>query len=79
MAESFGSEFTIVQVMPDEGSPTELWVALAKPTQAVTLVLAEVPEGWTARIVPAVLTETQQSTFAELDLQPGGVYRLSSE
>ncbi|MDA9414072.1 hypothetical protein XH81_04225 [Bradyrhizobium sp. CCBAU 25360] len=38
MAESFGSEFTIVEVMPDEGSTTELWVALAKPTQAVTLV-----------------------------------------
>jgi len=76
MAESFGSEFTIVEVMPDEGSTTELWIALAKPTQAVTLVLAAVSGGWTARVVPTVLTEIQQSTFAELHLQPGGAAAL---
>ena len=79
MAESFGSEFTIVEVTSDSGSATEIWLALAKPSQAVTLVLAAVPEGWTAQIVPAVLTEKQLETFEELKLKPGEVYRLCSE
>jgi len=52
MAESFGSEFTMVQVTADDwsaGRPKrQLWVAAAKPMQALTLVLAAVPEGWTA-------------------------------
>jgi hypothetical protein len=50
MAEAFGTEFTIVEVNPDDvESPTQMWVALAKPNQALTLVLAAVPTGWTAR------------------------------
>ncbi len=53
MAESFGKEFTIVEVTSDSGSTTEIWLALAKPSQAVTLVLAAVPAGWTAQILPA--------------------------
>ncbi|MHC4046746.1 hypothetical protein [Bradyrhizobium sp. 23AC] len=78
MAESFGREFTIVEATSDSGS-TEVWLALAKPSQAVTLVLAAVPEGWTAQILPAVLSEKQQKMFEEVELQPGDVYRLSSE
>ena len=50
MAESFGSSFTIVEVTADDLAPSEpkkqLWIALAKPSQALTLVLAAVPEGW---------------------------------
>jgi len=77
MAESFGSSFTIVEVTPDRGEgKSQMWVALAKPSQAVTLVLAQVPEGWTAEVVPALLTEEQQGLFQELELEPGGVYRL---
>jgi hypothetical protein len=51
MAESFGNEFTLVDVTTDDlvGAKTRLWVAAAKPSQAVTLVLTQVPEGWTAR------------------------------
>lgn len=79
MAESFGKEFTIVEATSDSGSTTEIWLALAKPSQAVTLVLAAVPEGWTAQILPAVLSEKQQKMFEEVELQPGDVYRLSSE
>ncbi|WP_375161666.1 hypothetical protein [Bradyrhizobium sp. RDT46] len=79
MAESFGSEFTIVEVTSDSDSTTELWLALAKPSQAVTLVLAEVPEGWTAQVIPAVLTEKQLRMFEQVKLNPGEVYRLSSE
>ena len=50
-----------------------------KPSQALTLVLAAVPEGWKAEIVPAVLTEKQQRLFEEVSLKPGDVYRLTSE
>lgn len=78
MAESFGDQFTVIEVIPDSGSSTQIWLALAKPNQALTLVLAAVPEGWTARIVPNVLTEDLQSTFEEINLKPGDVYRLPS-
>jgi hypothetical protein len=82
MAESFGNKFTIVEVTSDgvSADPTkQMWLALAKPSQALTLVLAEVPEGWTAEIVPVVLTEGQQRLFEEVSLKPGDVYRLTSE
>lgn len=79
MAESFGKEFSIVEVTSDSGSTTEIWLAFAKPSQAVTLVLAAVPEGWTAQILPAVLSEKQQRLFEEVHLEPGEVCRLSSE
>jgi hypothetical protein len=81
MAESFGNSFTVVEVTLDEasGPTTQIWLALAKPSQAVTLVLAAVPEGWTAQVLPTVLTEKQQRTFEEVKLKPGEVYRLTSE
>ncbi|MCK1516123.1 hypothetical protein IVB22_26995 [Bradyrhizobium sp. 190] len=81
MAESFGTEFTIVEVTSDDASePTkQMWVALAKPNQALTLVLAAVPEGWTAEIVPATFTEKQRRLFEEVKLKPGEVYRLTPE
>jgi hypothetical protein len=55
-----------------------MWVALAKPNQALTLVLAAVPEGWTAEIIPAILSETQRRLFEEVKLKPGDVYRLTA-
>jgi len=79
VAESFGSSFTVVEVTPDDGSGKQLWLALAKPKQAVTLVLAELPEGWTAKVLPTVLSEKQQRTFEEVNLKPGDVYRLVSD
>lgn len=75
MAESFGSSFTVVQATGDD-TTTQIWVALAKPSQALTLVLAAVPEGWTAEVLDVALTPTQQRTFEELRLAPGDVYRL---
>ncbi|GMO53767.1 hypothetical protein BwDG23_65020 [Bradyrhizobium ottawaense] len=64
----------------DDARPAkQMWLALAKPSQALTLVLAAVPEGWTAEIVPTVLTAKQQSLFQELNLEPGEVYRLAPE
>ena len=58
MAESFGTELTIVEVTADDLARPEkqLWVAAAKPNQAVTL-LTEVPEGWTANVAMAHLTQ----------------------
>jgi len=80
MAESFGNSFTLVEVTSDEAAPTkQMWIALAKPRQALTLVLAAVPEGWTAEVIPAILTEKQQRLFEELDLGPGDVYRVDPE
>jgi hypothetical protein len=77
MAESFGSELTIVEVIPDEDSPRkELWVAAAKPSQAVTLVLTEVPEGWTAHLATGHLTEIQLAGLQNLKLKPGEVRKL---
>jgi hypothetical protein len=54
-----------------------MWVALAKPHQAVTLVLAAVPEGWTAEVIPAVLNDRQQKLFEELKLKHGEIYRIA--
>jgi hypothetical protein len=79
MAESFGTSFSIVEVSPDNAPSTEVWIALAKPSQALTLVLAAVPEGWSAELLNVHLTEKQLKTFKELNLKPGDVYKISSE
>jgi len=80
MAESFGNSFTIVEVTADDlsadGPTKQFWIAFAKPSQALTLVLAAVPEGWTAELVVQPLTQEQQRLFEELNLKPGDVYRL---
>jgi hypothetical protein len=75
MAESFGKSFTVVQVTADDGK-TQIWITLAKPSQAPTLVLAAVPEGWTAEVLNVALTAEQQRMFEELNLEPGDVHRL---
>ncbi|RZN35615.1 hypothetical protein CWO90_03200 [Bradyrhizobium sp. Leo121] len=59
MAESFGNEFTIVEVTTDDTAirpSRQLWVAAAKPSQALTLVLTAVPEGWTVELATGRLT-----------------------
>jgi hypothetical protein len=78
MAESFGNAFTLVEVTSDDPShPTkQMWLALAKPSQALTLVLAVVPEGWTAEIVPVDLTEERQGMLEEIKLRPGEIFML---
>jgi hypothetical protein len=75
MAESFGNNFTVVEVTGDD-TKTQIWIALAKPSQALTLVLAAVPEGWTAEVLNVALTAEQRRTFGELNLEPGDVHRL---
>jgi hypothetical protein len=77
MGQSFGNQFTLVEVVTDGavGAPKrQLWVAAAKPDQAVTLVLCAVPEGWTATITGEHLTPEQE---AKLNLKPGEVRELT--
>jgi hypothetical protein len=80
MAESFGSAFTIIEVTADDwsaGRPRkEFWIAAAKPSQALTLVLAAVPEGWTAELVTNPVTQQQQAALEQLNLKPGEVCKL---
>ncbi|MBR0829611.1 hypothetical protein JQ596_29170 [Bradyrhizobium manausense] len=78
MAESFGTEFTIVEVSARDGSAGELWIALAKPAEALTLVLAAAPEGWNGEVLVIPMTAKQQELFEALNLKPGDVCRLTS-
>jgi hypothetical protein len=75
MGQSFGSQFTLVEVATDNlaGVPKkQLWVAEATPDQAITLVLRAVPVGWTAAIADGRLTPEQG---ALLNLKPGEMGR----
>jgi hypothetical protein len=78
MGQSFGNQFTLVEVVTDSsvrGIPKrQLWVAAAKPDQAVTLVLCAIPEGWTATTTDGRLTPEQE---AILNLRPGEVRELT--
>ena len=77
MGQSFGRQFTLVEVATDNlaGVPKkQLWVAAAKPDQAITLVLCAVPVGWTAAIADGRLTPEQG---ALLNLKPGEVRELT--
>ncbi|MGY3484419.1 hypothetical protein ACVW1C_002302 [Bradyrhizobium sp. USDA 4011] len=76
MAESFGNKFTIVEVSADDTKTTQVWIARAKPRQAITLILASVPEGWAAEVLDITLTSEQQKMFEELELQPGDVHKI---
>ena len=77
MGESFGDDYTIVEVTPDDGSEPQVWLALAKPKQATTLVSAAVPELWSAEVLPTIISERQRITFEEAHLKPGDVRRLT--
>jgi hypothetical protein len=74
MAQSFGNQCTLVEVRTDSFIPKrKLWVAAAKPEQAVTLVLCAVPEGWTATIADEHLPKRR----AILNLDPGEVREVT--
>jgi hypothetical protein len=78
MGQSYGNQFTLVEITTDSlaaGIPRrQLWVAAAKPEQAVTLVLCAVPVGWTASLAEERLTPEQE---ALLNLKPGEVRELT--
>jgi hypothetical protein len=79
MAESFGNEFTLVEVTTDDAVARrkQLWVAAAKPSQALTLVLTALPEGWTAELATGHLTRGQLDALEKLNLKPGEVRELT--
>jgi len=68
----------VVQVTPDglvRGVPEkQIWIAVAPPEQALEMVLAAVPEGWTARFAEGYLTESE---VKRLKLSPGDVRALT--
>ena len=65
MGQSFGNEFTLIEVSTDSSTrgiqKKQLWVAAAKPEQAITLVLCAVPLGWSAIIADGRLTPEQET------------------
>jgi hypothetical protein len=76
MGQSFGNQFTLVEVTTDNFVPKmHLWVAAAKPEQAVTLVLCAVPVGWTATVTDERLTP-EPGTI--VNLRPGEVRELAT-
>ncbi|WP_234683993.1 hypothetical protein [Bradyrhizobium monzae] len=75
MGESFGTTFTVVEVTIDDGK-MQIWLALAKPSQALTLVLAAAQEGSTAELMNVPRTPERQKIFEDLNLAPGDVHRL---
>jgi hypothetical protein len=79
MGQSFGSRFTLVEVVTDgpvtDLQKRQLWVAAAKPDQAVTLVLCALPVGWTATLAADRLTPEQEEL---LNLKPGEVREFTS-
>ncbi|UVO26957.1 hypothetical protein [Bradyrhizobium arachidis] len=79
MAESFGGDYTIVEVTAGDGSAAELWIALAKPKQARTLVLAQAPEGASAEVYAGSITDEHRQLFRRLNLKPGDVYEVASK
>ena len=75
MVESFGNQLTLIEVRTDSFIPkSQLWVAAAKPEQAITLVLCAVPEGWTAAVTDDRLPKHRKIP----NLNPGEVRALKT-
>jgi hypothetical protein len=73
MGQSFGNELTLVSVATDASvgiAHRQLWVAKAKPDQALTLVLSVIPEGWAASVADQ---SPAPDHGANLNLKPGEV------
>jgi hypothetical protein len=79
MGQSFGNQFTLVEVATNHlvrgVAKRQLWVAAAKPEQAVPLVLSAVPVGWAATLADERLKPERRAT---LNLQPGEVRQLTN-
>ena len=73
-----GKHYEVIEVTTDDllrGLPKkQLWVAAAPPEQAIALVLAALPEGWTA-----ILTDDQlePDEAVLLNLMQGDVRELT--
>jgi hypothetical protein len=71
MGQAWKTDIQIVEVRTDDYvrglARKEYWAAAAAPEQALMLVLAAVPEGWTA----AICEVSAHEVLAGLRLQPG--------
>jgi hypothetical protein len=77
MGQSFGNELTLVSVATDASvrgiAHRQLWVAKAKPDQALTLVLSVIPEGWAASVA-----DQSPPPDHGANLKPGEVRKLTN-
>jgi hypothetical protein len=68
----------LVEVRTDDlvrGVPKkQLWIAAAPPDQAIELVLAVIPEGWSAQLADGLVTAKDVEL---LKLSPGDVRELT--
>jgi hypothetical protein len=78
MGQSFGNQLTFVNVATDASvrgiAQRQLWIAAARPDQALSLVLSVIPEGWAASLADQSQTPDQG---ADLNLKPGEVRILT--
>jgi hypothetical protein len=78
MGQSFGSGIQLVEVTTDDlvrgQAMKQVWAAAAGPRQALALVLAEVPEGWSVALSAIQLKPEE---IAALKMQPGDVRELT--
>jgi hypothetical protein len=65
------TQVNLVQVTPDDRRK-RVWLAAARPEDAISLVLNAVPEGWSAVLLPL-----RPVNASALDMQPGDVRELS--
>lgn len=78
MAQSFGAEIHLVEVSTDDLErdvpKKQLWAVSATQEHAVALVLAAVPEGWSAVLTDGRLKAEE---VALLNMHPGDVCELT--
>jgi hypothetical protein len=78
MGESFGGGIQLVEVTTDDlvrgVAKKQLWAAAAGPRQALVLVLAQVPDGWSVTLTDGQLKPEE---LAVLNMQPGDVRELT--
>jgi len=78
MTQSFGDVIQLVEVTTDDcvrgTAKKQLWAAMAAPAQALALVLAALPEGWSVALADGYVRSKEG---ALLNLKPGEVRELT--
>jgi hypothetical protein len=65
------TQVNLVQVTPDDRRK-QVWLAAARPEDAISLILNAIPEGWSAILLPL-----RPVNASALNMQPGDVRELS--
>jgi hypothetical protein len=78
MGQSFDNGIQLVEVTTDDlvrgVAKKQLWAAAPRPELAVALLLAAVPEGWSAALANG---QIKPEEAAVLKMQPGDVHELT--